>query len=317
MKSKQLKFANSSLNDIDFEIRPQSILKPISVFFLMPLILVIWALAIIFLIVSQRNLGNICYIFVPLVVVLVINSTTKIFRLCQRYNYDPLDILTDSRKPVLYLRSFANDSDEISERMDKKTSEELLTSVLREVGPVLTVGNPNDKKSKKTFLGATRIYIDENWEIEVEKLMSISKLIIIEASNSKSLLWEMKIAFEKIPPEKIIISFLSQHEFYLSGIQFGGNRQIFNLNNPFYQTFNNNFKKIFSYNLPEQTSELGFVYFDKNKQPFAVGIAYKERKFHYLYSSFIYSPISKYYISIKEIRGTIKFIFEKTELISK
>jgi len=116
----------------------------------------------------------------------------------------------DKSDPILYLRSFADDYSENTERRDKKTDEELLVSVLEDSGPVIAVGEPNEDQF---VLGAIRIYLkNENWQVDVQDLMSISQLVVVNANISKGLQWEMKKARIMLGPQKLLISFLSWQE---------------------------------------------------------------------------------------------------------
>lgn len=117
-------------------------------------------------------------------------------------------VAKDLRQPVLYLRSFREEKENI-DRKDKKTAEELLSSVLKDVGPFVAIGNPNDRDK---LLGAARFHLDEgdNWQDIVRKLMSNARLVVINPELlSDGLKWEIETALDKLNHEKIIFSFLS------------------------------------------------------------------------------------------------------------
>lgn len=221
MKSSQIKFANADLKKIDFEVRPRSRFR-----FLFGI--GFWLLA---LIITPFGAASILIAFLMGVALWFFSAgfyriaflgervslyVTQIFmnyfRLASRQFQDPLRIARDSRPPVLYLRSFNNDFKEDVVRWDLKTSEEILTSILNKIGPVLAVGRPDETRRGAFFLGAIRIYLGENWQSEVEKLMSISRLVVIESSFSEGLLWELNAVREKVKPEMVLISLLSSNE---------------------------------------------------------------------------------------------------------
>lgn len=115
------------------------------------------------------------------------------------------NLVKDKRDPVLYLRSFYIDTNKNAARRSRKTHEEILCLVLNDIGPIITIGKPDETRP---LLGANRVYIEtENWEDKVKQLMEISQLIIIHAGTSKSLIWEIEAATEYINPSKILISF--------------------------------------------------------------------------------------------------------------
>ncbi len=117
------------------------------------------------------------------------------------------ELAKDARAPVLYLRSFVDDYSEDVERHDRKTGEEMLASVLKDGGPVITVGEPDKEQS---ILGAIRIYLKgEDWRAGVRYLMSISRLVVINANTSLGLEWEMKEARAVLGPRTLLVSFLS------------------------------------------------------------------------------------------------------------
>jgi hypothetical protein len=113
----------------------------------------------------------------------------------------------DARDPILYLRSFADDYSEDVERHDRKTGEEMLASVLKDGGPVMTVGEPD---KDQPILGAIRIYLKgEDWMADVRYLMSISRLVVVNANISLGLRGELKEARATLEPHRLLISFLS------------------------------------------------------------------------------------------------------------
>lgn len=128
-------------------------------------------------------------------------------RIAKRYRVSALsDLRKDKRDPVVFLRSFYMDSEEDPERRSRKTTEEDLCLALRAIGPVVAIGRPGEDFP---LLGATRIYLEEEgWQGNVQRLISISQLVVIHAGTSKGLLWEVGTAIEKVEPTRLVISFL-------------------------------------------------------------------------------------------------------------
>lgn len=105
----------------------------------------------------------------------------------------------------MYLRSFAIDMSANPDRRSLKTQEEDLALALRHIGPVVAVGEPGEKLP---LLGATRIYMKhDNWQQNIESLMSMSRLVVIHAGLSDGLIWEIGTAVRVTPPSRIIIFF--------------------------------------------------------------------------------------------------------------
>jgi hypothetical protein len=129
-------------------------------------------------------------------------------RLARRYRLNALDDLrSDPRDPVLYLRSFATEVDANPERRSRKTYEEDFALVLNFVGPVVAIGEPTESLP---ILGATRIYLEnDKWQESVERLISISKLVVIQAGLSEGLMWEIGTVARKVEPTKLLISLLT------------------------------------------------------------------------------------------------------------
>jgi hypothetical protein len=166
--------------------------------------LLIFPGSIILLIIFIFLLGNI--LGVPGGIITIRIYFLKLRRLAKRNRMNSLKELSKAtRDPILYLRSFSLEEAEDPQRGGRKTFEEDLVAVLRDIGPVVAVGLPGEDLS---LLGAIRFYLYEyNWQIVIEELMTISQLIIIHAGTSQGLLWEIETALEKIDCSKIFISF--------------------------------------------------------------------------------------------------------------
>jgi hypothetical protein len=175
-------------------------------------------------------------------------------RKAREYRQNTLGKLAkDRRDPVLYLRSFTRDYTENPDRLDRKTYEELLTSVLYDVGPVVAVGDPREAKP---ILGAHRIYLeDAEWQPSVEYLMSISQLIIIHPDVTPSLLWELEAIKRQHIPEKIIVSFLLWREHKVS------------FQEALYEKFRKKAEPVLKCSMPKTLEDATFMYFESDWTP--------------------------------------------------
>ena len=123
----------------------------------------------------------------------------------QRHRYNAYQKLcADGRAPILYLRPFSFDYIyelplEVTRKVDERLAEQY-----EPYGPVIAVGEPNDKGP---MTGPVRLYFDDDtWRAGVIYLMSISRFVIIQAGIAQGVLWELGIARRLLEPEKLIIS---------------------------------------------------------------------------------------------------------------
>lgn len=123
----------------------------------------------------------------------------------------------DRRPPVLYLRSFYDDSSykenrflEQSARLSpfsavfrRQTYEEQLTEIAQCVGPVVAVGKPGEHLPE---VGAARMYLpDSQWQAKVRELLGVAGLVILRTGDTFGLRWELENALKVVPPEKLIL----------------------------------------------------------------------------------------------------------------
>lgn len=105
----------------------------------------------------------------------------------------------DPRKPVLFLRAFSDDG---TGKPNEGNYEELLKPALTRIGPVITVGEPDELI---THGGGARLYIKKkNWKQVVAHLMDEAAAVVIESGLGQGLLWEEERALKRIDPEKIL-----------------------------------------------------------------------------------------------------------------
>jgi hypothetical protein len=112
----------------------------------------------------------------------------------------------DSRPPILLLRSFSGEYVNNYSRLDQVTEQEMLTLVLKDVGPVVAIGNPDDDLPP---LGPAMEYVQNgDWQSVVIEFMKKSQLVVIEPGYGDGLSWEVQTARKECPPEKLVFSLL-------------------------------------------------------------------------------------------------------------
>jgi hypothetical protein len=139
-----------------------------------------------------------------------------------------------------------------------RAADSSIAIALKEIGPVVAVGVPQEKLPRT---GALRLYFkDEEWQEKVKALMSISRLIIIQAGYTVSLEWEIKTAQQYFSPEQIYISFLGWGD---SDERFAERRG-----------FKRQFERAYGISLPEKLLDNSyFIYFNSDWSPAAVTIS--------------------------------------------
>ncbi|THA30533.1 hypothetical protein [Streptomyces sp. A1547] len=116
----------------------------------------------------------------------------------------------DSRAPVLYLRSFEDDSVTKSSHLagsyalgfQQFTEEQELTLALSPAGPVIAVGQPGEQLP---LLGAHRLYMDEDWQNRVIELMTRARLVVLRLGTTEGVWWEFEQASARVGPERLLL----------------------------------------------------------------------------------------------------------------
>lgn len=127
-----------------------------------------------------------------------------LYRKSKRYDLSSEKVFADERAPILFLRSFSDDQVDNCARVDRQTAEEILVSMLKDMGPVVAVGRPGEKNPP---LGALRLYFkDDQWQEKVMSLMSIAQLVVIQAGSSDGLIWELEAVRKVAKPENVLVS---------------------------------------------------------------------------------------------------------------
>lgn len=113
------------------------------------------------------------------------------------------------RPPVLYLRSFQDDS------MTRKTSwigsltteEQAVMSVVIDIGPFIGVGRSDMK------YGPSPARVD-NWQPAVTWLLARAQLVVLRCGTGEWLFWELEQAVKIIRPEQLLILVPADEETY-------------------------------------------------------------------------------------------------------
>jgi hypothetical protein len=221
--------------------------------------------------------GVFCIVFIPspfsfFISLAILFGFLKLRRIGKSLRVNPRQqLLADPRIPILYLRPFFHSAPEdqklataMSQMYSPPTftltrqepvteSDANLANSLRTIGPVVAVGVPKEKLSPP---GAIRLYFEaDEWQQGVADLMSISRLVIIQAGSTGGLEWEMKIAMTMLPIERVVFSFAD----WISLEKAERERK--------YKFFRRQVERLFQMTLPNVLGDGVFLYFDKHRQP--------------------------------------------------
>lgn len=130
---------------------------------------------------------------------------TNLWKLGKRVNAKQAnEVLQEDKRPyILFLRSFQEDS--------KNLYEVTLTKLFKEIGPLVALGQP---KEKLPPLGASRMYFDHSsWQSAVIEALKKASIVVIQASTTESLLWEISQAKRLVKPERILICFSTPTQY--------------------------------------------------------------------------------------------------------
>ncbi|MGA9993898.1 MAG: hypothetical protein WBP93_00725 [Pyrinomonadaceae bacterium] len=109
---------------------------------------------------------------------------------------------SDTRPPVLYLRSFKDD-ETTSRLLNLSTEEQELATVMLEIGPFIAFGEPGEEFPEP---GAARLYAEEkHWQDMVENLMSRARLVVARLGDTESFWWELRTARHLVRPERLLL----------------------------------------------------------------------------------------------------------------
>jgi hypothetical protein len=116
----------------------------------------------------------------------------------------------DRRAPILYLRSFDDDSvTDLTESVipfgPQQTIEMRLSQVFEELGPFVSIGRPGERLPE---IGANRFYVsDDDWQKAVLYFLQSSAAVVILVGRSTGVTWEIQTALNRVPRRKILFVF--------------------------------------------------------------------------------------------------------------
>jgi hypothetical protein len=124
-------------------------------------------------------------------------------------------IAKDPRPPVVYLRSFLDDSlasreeprfemagGALVESWFSPTEEQELAKIMNQIGPFIAIGNPSEELPE---LGAARTYVSgAEWKDKVLGWISRAKLVVLRAGTTRGFWWEAETVAKNVKPERII-----------------------------------------------------------------------------------------------------------------
>jgi hypothetical protein len=206
-------------------------------------VLVLWLFAL-----SLFAIGHIEYIVMALVLEFAAIYVVKVLWRRGR-KHAAIDahaaLLSDPRSPILYLRSFQDDPHmlptewdllmrtgfgragrrlkqgpiaQLVARMSTTTLwtsggrlEENLTAIVAPIGPFVAIGEPDEPLPQ---LGAARAYFTEDtWQSQVIKLVDRAQLIVMVASSTHSIRWELATILNRNAwPKLLVLMQLSTQE---------------------------------------------------------------------------------------------------------
>jgi hypothetical protein len=116
---------------------------------------------------------------------------------------------SDPRPPVVYLRSFRDDSatalvpnSSVSTLFSvTRTEEQQIAEVFGELGPFIAIGRPGESLPE---LGAARMHVaNEQWQETVADLMKRARLVLYRASDTQGFKWEVQRGGELLGPTRM------------------------------------------------------------------------------------------------------------------
>ena len=123
----------------------------------------------------------------------------------------------DPRKPILFLRSFADDKKLVRQCVPFMNSrqlpaislklrfEEAFSDLTNEFGPTVALGDPNEKRAQ---LGAARdFFMDDNWKQRIFVWLANSSFIFLIAGRTFWVKWELESIIDNNQLEKLIVLF--------------------------------------------------------------------------------------------------------------
>jgi hypothetical protein len=133
----------------------------------------------------------------------------RCFALAKRFAVRPASetLSEDTRAPVLYLRSFKDDS-KVAKRLcpaefSVNCEEGEIAEIVRTIGPLVAVGRPGEELS---YCGAARLHFGEgSWQESISKLLPQAPFVIVRAGRTSGLSWAIEQCVKRVQPERLIV----------------------------------------------------------------------------------------------------------------
>jgi tetratricopeptide (TPR) repeat protein len=148
------------------------------------------------------------FFVVPVALIFVMSGVVSLVRSSRFHAICANSVLqNDSRPPVLYLRSFG--SDPLSQ---VGGWEEQFVSVLKDIGPVIALGKPEEKLPP---LGAARHYAgDTDWQELILDWFSKAALVVLRIGETEGVWWELEQALRFVQPERLLLLVPAKRDEY-------------------------------------------------------------------------------------------------------
>jgi hypothetical protein len=98
----------------------------------------------------------------------------------------------DTRRPIIFLRSFADESLRILDRFGGSQFvrlEAMLATWFERLGPFVALGRPGERLPRE---GASRLYAKEDWQTHVNSFLIDAAVIVLVLADSSGLRWEVE-----------------------------------------------------------------------------------------------------------------------------
>jgi len=119
------------------------------------------------------------------------------------------------------------------------------------LGRFIAFGKPHEWLRPR---GASRVYMGDDWQLQIRPLMLQARLVIVRPGKSDSIKWEIEeLRKLEVPPERIV--------FYL---KFRGRKK---RRQWAYQSFRDHLESKYPAKLPEELGRVRFLIFDQSWQP--------------------------------------------------
>jgi TM2 domain-containing membrane protein YozV len=165
------------------------------------------------------------WLVIPALALFVISARRGINLLRTGWRYEVVSadnaLKRDGRPPVVYIRSFKDDSVVIADTSRSRkwyanvlawtaavSIEQELAFIMNRIGPVVAIGKPGEPLPE---LGAARLYVgDDEWQNKITEMMKQSRLVVIRGGTTANLWWEIEQAARVLPLRKLLIVSLGQ-----------------------------------------------------------------------------------------------------------